>query len=60
MANYVLTPAAVRKLNRLVRNNSGNSGAENYPSPVSLDEFVFMNALPFESRPMYVALLSVA
>ena len=39
MANYVLTPAAVRKLNRLVRHNSGNSGAENYPSPVSLDTF---------------------
>lgn len=39
MANYVLTPAAVRKLNRILRPNSGNSGAENYPSPVSPDAF---------------------
>ena len=39
MANYVLTPAAVRKLNRILRPNSGNTGGENYPSPVSPDAF---------------------
>ena len=39
MANYVLTPSAVRKLNRILRPNSGNTGGENYPSPVSPDAF---------------------
>lgn len=37
--NYVLSPAAVRKLRRAIAANPGNTGASVAPSPVSVDDY---------------------
>lgn len=37
--NYVLSPAAVRKLRRAIAANPGNTGAGAAPSPVSVDDY---------------------
>jgi hypothetical protein len=39
MSNYVLTPAAVRKLRGILSHPSGNTGATLRPASISLDEF---------------------
>lgn len=39
MANYVLTPQAVRKLRGALAATPGNSGAAGAPSPVNIDDF---------------------
>lgn len=39
MANYVLTPSAVRKLRGALAATPGNSGAAGAPSPVNIDKF---------------------
>lgn len=46
MANYVLTPSAVRKLRGVLAATPGNSGATGASSPVSIDDF----PLPFTVR----------
>lgn len=46
MSNYVLTPAAVRKLRGVLSHPSGNTGATLRPASISLDEF----PLPFAVR----------
>ena len=39
MANYVLTPSAVRKLRGALAATPGNSGATGAPSPVNIDDY---------------------
>ena len=46
MANYVLTPSAVRKLRGVLAATPGNSGATGAASPISIDNF----PLPFTVR----------